>query len=144
MRIARIVKLVVPSMVLGACATGGASIDRGSSPIESLGHASGAASVDSSLTGDRLAAASNLQLPTADLQFHRIWDEAGDTASADIRLCIAPDGHVTSVGLVRGSSSTTYNQALVNDAADWRFDNPTTPPSPMHCEVATVVYLPHA
>jgi len=157
MRIDKISKLGIPFMVVGACATGGALGDRGSVASESVLHGpagSERSTVRLSLVAppDRspasrggFPAVDDPQLPTADLQFHRIWDEVGDTASADIRLCVASDGHVSSVRLVRGSSSVTYNRALVNDAADWRFAAAASPPGPgQRCEIANVVYLPHA
>jgi TonB family protein len=60
-------------------------------------------------------------LPSADRIAPWIKQKLGDTASADIRLCIAPDGHVTSVGIVKTSSYTAFDNAVMTDVTDWHF-----------------------
>ena len=42
--------------------------------------------------------------PRADRMFKVIRDELGALASVDVRLCVAPDGRVQTVDLLRGSS----------------------------------------
>ena len=60
-------------------------------------------------------------LPSADRIAPYIKQKLGSTASADVRLCIAADGHVTSVGIVKGSTYTPFDNAVMRDVSDWRF-----------------------
>lgn len=60
-------------------------------------------------------------LPSADRIAPWIRANAGDHVKADIRLCIAPDGHVTSVAMVRGSSYAPFDRAVMTDVAEWQF-----------------------
>src|SRR5438477_8964615 len=61
-------------------------------------------------------------LPTADRLAPYIKAKLGDTANADIRLCIAADGHVTKVELVKGSTYKAFDNAVMRDVSDWKFE----------------------
>jgi len=136
MRIKNILKLVAPSFLLGACAAGGAS-----SGHSSLGEPSAVGSVEVSPIGKTIPIVDNPRLPNADRHFFEIRDEAGEVASATVRFCVAPDGHVEGVNLLRGSSSNTYNRAVVKDVYDWEFGGENFNPSGLGaCEVATINY----
>jgi TonB family protein len=79
------------------------------------------------------------QLPSADRIARRIRSELGGIASADVRLCVAPDGRVSDVKLVRGSSYGDFDDALVHDVANWQFWG-ARGKAMKNCELATITY----
>lgn len=90
--------------------------------------------------------ASDPRLPSADRIARQIRDELGEVASADVRLCVAPDGRVQDIQIVRGTSLAQFDQAVVHDMADWQFSG--SPGSSQggklkNCEIATIRYRPH-
>jgi TonB family protein len=132
MRIEKIVKLFVPAILLGACATGGAVTGRGTT------------SSAVSASEDEFPPVNKPRLPTADRLSDTIRAQAGEVASADVRLCVTPDGHVDGVSLVRGSPSSAYNRAVVKDITDWQFGGSSDPSNLDSCEIATITYRPHS
>jgi TonB family protein len=138
MRIENIAKLILPSLVFGACATGKASAVGGSLRPASPGDPGAMTAA-----GQILAAIEDPRLPHADQASAEILDEAGDEASATVELCVAPDGHVERVDLKRHSTSSAYDRAVVRDVADWQFGGDSwAPPSKDTCEIATINYVP--
>jgi hypothetical protein len=122
---------------LAACATGGIAREtapRGASLV-----------VTEEDTWQVLPAAKNPQLPSVDRLSSTIRSELGEVASADIRLCIGPDGRVQAVDLVRGSSMRAFDEAVLHDAAEWQFALPgsSTPIGLRTCSVTTISYRPH-
>jgi hypothetical protein len=127
-------------MSLAACATGGGGLDRHAAPRATARFDT--ASIDDS---DRVfPTAKNPQLPSANRMYKVIKSELGGVASVDIRLCIAPDGHVQGVSLVRGSSLAEFDSAVLRDAVDWQFagrPGTSTFASRLRtCEVANITY----
>jgi TonB family protein len=137
MRFDNIVKLVIPSLLLVACATGEASTDHGPQSPTSLGQPT---SVGLLAAGREFPAVKNPRLPSADLLSNKIREETGDVASADIRLCVAPNGHVNDIRLVRSSASNMYDRAVVKDVASWQFREGPDPADLPACEIATITY----
>lgn len=73
----------------------------------------------------------------------RIRDEVGDVASAEVRLCVGPDGRVQRVQVVRGTSSWAFDEALVHGMSDWQFlqdSGATTSLRRQNCEIAKISY----
>ncbi len=129
-------------LLLAACVTGGAGLDRETAPRA----AARFKAISVAATSPEFPVARNPQLPSADRISRVILSVVGESASADIRLCIAPDGHVRGLQLVRGSSLPAFDAALLHDVADWQFAE--APGSSFAstlrtCEVATVTYRPH-
>ena len=60
-------------------------------------------------------------LPSADRIAPYIRERLGDHASADVRVCIAGDGHVTSIALVQSSSFDRFDDAVLKDVQSWHF-----------------------
>lgn len=83
-----------------------------------------------------LPAPEDAELPTADRFASRIHEHLGATATARVELCTAPDGHVTSVHVVRGSRYAAFDRAVVTDITGWQF----TPAAQPHCFVRTIAY----
>jgi TonB family protein len=134
MRIESIVKIAIPVIAFGACATTTRGPDTPVSVVEPR---------EGSSAEPLLAAVENPRLPDADRATAEIRDEAGDEASATVELCVAPDGHVDRVELKRRSTSVAYNRAVMKDVADWRFGGEQwAAPSKDACELATIKYDP--
>jgi TonB family protein len=128
-------------LALAACATGSAvRVDRevgGAAQIELIADAA---------TARAFPRARNPQLPSADQMSRRIRDEVGDVASAEVRLCVGPDGRVQRVDVLRSSRLVAFDNALVHDMSDWQFSgNPGSSAAarPQNCEIAKVSYRVH-
>ena len=126
-------------MSLAACATGGAGLDRQAAPRAAVRFDT--TSVDSEAV---FPTAKNPQLPSANRIDRVIKSELGGVASVDVRLCIAPYGHVQGLSLVHGSSLAEFDAAVLHDAVDWQFSGrPGTSSfasTLRTCEVAKITY----
>ncbi|TMQ28545.1 MAG: hypothetical protein E6J90_00415 [Deltaproteobacteria bacterium] len=130
-------------LMLAACATGGVSANR-----ESAAHAAPRFEMTAPVTDTPrvFPVATDPQLPSADRMQREIRSELGEVASLDVRMCVAPDGRVRKVEVVRGSSLAEFDQAVVHDVADWQFSGM---PGTSHagnlqsCEIATISYRLH-
>jgi TonB family protein len=122
-------------LLFAACATGGVARDPSAVRV-----------VLDDETSKIFPAAKNPQLPSADRLSDTIRAGLGEVASADIRVCVRPDGRVQAVDLVRGSSLAAFDEAVLHDAADWQFSGmpgSSTPIGLRTCRVATISYRPH-
>jgi TonB family protein len=122
-------------LFLAACATGGV-------PSGAASHANVRfALVDRQ---EPFPVAKNPQLPSADRMSRLIASEFDEVASADVRLCVAPDGHVEAVQLVRGSSIAEFDAAVLHDMTEWQFSGSSgSRMAARACEVATITYRPY-
>jgi TonB family protein len=66
-----------------------------------------------------------------------IRDRVGLTAKADLRVCAATDGHVTSVTLVHGSGYEAFDRAVMTDVREWRYGADSIP----RCTLVKISYL---
>ena len=124
---------------LAACATSGGGLDHQAAPRAA------ARFETSAISGAEreFPTARNPQLPSVNRMHNTIKAELGGVASVDIRLCIAPAGHVQGVSLVRGSSLAEFDAAVLRDARDWQFAGPGTSTFASRlrtCEVAKITY----
>src|SRR5207249_11693871 len=87
--------------------------------------------------GPKLAQAPELR--SADRIAPWIRDRVGSTASVDLRICVATDGHVASASLLRGSGYVAFDRAVMTDVTDWRYA-PTEVP---RCTRTKVAYHTH-
>jgi len=92
-------------------------------------------------TAQAFPAAHNPQLPSVDLISGEVRSGLGAVASADVDLCITPDGHVQGLKLVRGSSHDAFDQAVLRDMQDWQFAA-TFASNLRACASATITYRP--
>jgi TonB family protein len=131
-------------LLFAGCVTGGVGANR-----ESAAHAAPRFEMTAAVadTPRVFPVAIDPQLPTADRMRREIRTELGEVASADVRLCVAPDGHVRNVEIVRGSTLAEFDQAILHDMAHWQFSGM---PGSSHaenlqsCEIATITYRPHS
>lgn len=82
------------------------------------------------------------RLPGADRMATQILTEVGDRASLDVRLCVAPEGRVSSIEVLRGSGMAALDRSVVADAMAWQFASLPGPASVKTCEAATITYHP--
>jgi TonB family protein len=76
-------------------------------------------------------------LPSADRIAPWIRDRVGLTAKAELQVCAARDGHVTSVKLVRGSGYDAFDRAVMTDIRDWQYSADSIP----KCTLVRISYL---
>lgn len=127
MHLKNVVAILVPSVLLGACAGEAAMTPEPQAPTL--------------LSGQTELTLVNPHLPSADEHLTQIREDAGDVASARVRFCVAPDGHVDSVNIMNHSSSPLFDWALMHDVAQWQFAGEERNPSPSEtCETATISY----
>ena len=135
-------KTVLAALLLSACATTGTPTTFGTEPsrtgsrvqLDLVPHA------DASRV---FPAAIDPRLPRADRLSTQIRAELGETASLEVRLCVAPQGTVASVEVLRGSSLEAFDQSVIADAMSWQFEALPGPASVKTCERATITYHPH-
>ncbi len=77
------------------------------------------------------------QLHHADRLAPWIRDRVGLTAKAELRVCAAADGHVTSVTVVHGSGYEAFDRALLTDVRDWHYAADSIP----RCTPVRISYL---
>ena len=128
MRITPVIAIIVPSALLGACAAGTANTPHGiQTPDVVTDHA-------------RLTPVAP-GLPDADRQLVEIREDAGDVASAQVKLCVNPAGRVDSVNILHRSWSPAYDNALLSDVPQWRFTGgPLAFAQSDTCEDTTIIY----
>jgi TonB family protein len=89
-------------------------------------------------------AAIDPRLPSADRLAPQILAELGDAASIEVKLCVVPEGTVSSVEVLKSSSLPVFDQSVMTDALRWQFAAQPGPQSVRSCERATITYRPHA
>jgi hypothetical protein len=81
------------------------------------------------------------ELPSAD-SISDWWHVRYDHLTARVELCVAPSGETAAVRLRSSSGEPKYDEAVLIDAARWRYEPFTTTASEAVCEPATVTYVP--
>lgn len=132
--------LSIASIGLTACAAGLVPADRDTAPRTTsvqlrFDHPSDAAAV--------FPKAIEPALPSVDRIQHQVRARLGDSASAEVDLCVSPAGHVTKVSLARSSNLAAFDSAVLRDAETWQFDAMPGPAALQTCSRAIVSYKPH-
>jgi TonB family protein len=129
-------------MLVSACAAGGAGLDREAGP-----HAR-ARFEGTTVDSDRaFPIVRNPRLPSADRLTGLIRSQLDGVATVGVHLCVAPDGHVQAVSVVRGSTLAAFDAAVKRDVTDWQFSgmpgSSSFASNLRTCELATITYRPH-
>ena len=82
-------------------------------------------------------------VPSVDRISRAVFATLGDTATAQLDLCVAPSGRVTKLALARSSSMPELDAALLEDARNWRFAAMPGPNTVEICKRADVSYRPY-
>jgi len=135
--------LVSSTLALAACAAGSTlGVDRlaprasGGVQLSLAGGADGSAPLALPTVVDR-------SLPSVDRISRAVYATLGDTASAQLDVCIAPSGKVTKLELARSSSMPELDAALLHDVKDWRFEAMPGPDTVQICERTQITYRPY-
>lgn len=128
--------LLAPAAALAfaACATAGTGLPAAEAPH-------GTAKLD--LHAPRAAFPAlreDVALPSADQAAIHMQRILGDSAQAEIKVCVDDRGDVTSTSLVKSSGMAAYDRAVLDDVKAWKFEAPA---GTGHCEDATIVYTLH-
>lgn len=83
------------------------------------------------------------QLRRADRLSHVVAARLGSEARVDVRLCVTPAGQVASAELARSSSVDVFDNAVLADVRDWRFEAQPGPETVSSCETTQILYHPH-
>ena len=70
------------------------------------------------------------------------WRATHDHLTAHVELCVAPSGRTVHVALAASSGERAYDEAVMTDAARWRYQPFTSASADPVCEPATITYLP--
>ncbi len=90
----------------------------------------------SSIAGATPKLAQAPELHSADRLQPYVRDQIGTIAKVDLRVCIAPDGHVQSVNLLHGTKLAKFDHAVMTDVTSWRYTTDSIP----RCVKTTVEY----
>jgi TonB family protein len=123
------------ALVLPACAATGSELRSpatASAPVPQIDPTSQAQAFPS-LRGDA-------DLRSADTIAMHMQKVLGDSATAEVRVCVEPSGKVASVKLLKSSGMSAYDAAVLSDVAAWDF---AAPSGKTACEDATIVYTLH-
>jgi TonB family protein len=74
---------------------------------------------------------------------HQVRARLGERATAELDLCVSPQGTVTKVALARSSSLPAFDDAILRDAEEWKFEALPGPATAQSCTRAIVAYTPH-
>jgi TonB family protein len=136
-----IFSISIASLALAACATGGLTSDRDSAPsarpnlrLDSVPAVGADLIFPKAVTTD-IVNANRVQ--------HQVRARLGERATAELDLCVSPQGNVTKVALARSSSLTAFDDAILRDAEEWKFEAMPGPATAQSCTRAIVAYTPH-
>ena len=129
--------IAVASLSLAACASTQTTLDHDTAMRAKV-------RLDLTLTGDAaipaFPSAIDPAVPSVDRISHSIRARLGETATAELELCVSPAGHVTKVALARGSTFEAFDAALLRDAESWQFATMPGPAGLQACRHATIAY----
>jgi TonB family protein len=78
----------------------------------------------------------NPDLPSADDTAMHMQRVLGDSAAADVRLCIDTTGKVASAELIKSSGLASYDAGVLHDVRAWAFEAPSS----ATCTDLTIAY----
>jgi len=82
------------------------------------------------------------RLPTADRMRDALRATGHEKLTAQVRLCIAPDGTTSSVQLDKTTGVADLDSAIVHDIGEWRYESYVAPASIRVCKPVTLTYAP--
>lgn len=80
------------------------------------------------------------RMPRVDHMARRIKFELGDNVTADLSLCVSPQGSVTDVAIARSSGLSDLDTAIIDDVRAWQFAELPGPTTLRTCQRATLAY----
>jgi TonB family protein len=130
------IAFAVSALAMSGCASTAGVLDRESAPRTGV-----QLSLVPAIDAVRIIpAAIDPQLPRVDHMARRIKFELGDRVSAELSLCVSPQGSVTDVAIARSSGMSDLDTAIVDDVRAWQFAEMPGPSSVRTCRQATLAY----
>jgi hypothetical protein len=87
-----------------------------------------------------IPAAIDPRLPRVDRMATQIRYELGDTVTAELSLCVSPDGNVTDIALARTTGLSDLDTAIVDDVRAWQFAELPGASTLRTCQRTTLAY----
>ncbi len=83
---------------------------------------------------------SRAELPSVERLSRRIVHEHRGVISAQVRLCVSPDGAVAGVEVVEPSGMAEYDEAVIDTITGWQYASFEGAPEARICQKLTVGY----
>jgi hypothetical protein len=80
------------------------------------------------------------ELPSARALSPRLM--ASGPLSAQLELCVSPDGETASVALRSSSGDRAFDDMVIGDASQWRYEPFNAAATQLACENATITLVP--
>lgn len=87
-----------------------------------------------------IPAAIDPRLPRVDRMATQIRYEIGSTVTAELSLCVSPDGNVTDIALARTTGLSDLDTAILDDVRAWQFAELPGDSSLRTCQRTTLAY----
>jgi TonB family protein len=136
---------VLASALISGCATTGRSlpVETGGSSMAPRFDSRGAQSQTDEAQPWFPQLASQATLPSA-ARYQRELSTTSDRFELAVRVCVQPDGKVTSVDIKQPSGMAELDRAAARDIADWQFEAFTAPANIRVCKQLDLGYEPTA
>jgi TonB family protein len=79
-------------------------------------------------------------LPSADRLAHHVRVRFGEVIEAELDVCVAPSGEVTTAKMATSTGDAALDAAIERDASAWKFDVMPGPAGVQSCERARLTY----
>lgn len=87
-----------------------------------------------------IPAAIDPRLPSVDRMATKVRYEIGDTITAELSLCVSPDGNVTDVALAGSTGLSDLDTAILDDVRAWQFAELPGASTLRTCQRTTLAY----
>jgi TonB family protein len=128
---------VVVGLGLGACASSTAMFDREAPAPRTGVQLSLIPSADATQV---IPEALDPRLPRVDRMATQVRYELGESITAELSLCVNPDGNVTEVALARSTGMSALDTAIIDDVRGWQFAELPGTPTLRTCQRAALAY----
>lgn len=129
-------KYVLSLVLVSACASTTGVLDREVAPRTGV-----QLSLVPAADAERvIPAAIDPRLPRVDRMAMQVRYELGDTVTADLSLCVSPDGNVTDIALARTTGLSDLDTAIVDDVRAWQFAELPGASTLRTCQRTTLAY----
>ncbi len=129
-------KSVLGLVLISACASTTGVLDRDVAPRTGLQ----LTLVPANDAVQVIPAAIDPRLPRVDRMATQIRYEIGDTITAELSLCVSPDGNVTDVALAGSTGLSDLDTAIIDDVRAWQFAELPGASTLRTCQRTTLAY----
>ena len=87
-----------------------------------------------------IPAAIDPRLPSVDRMATKVRYEIGETITAELSVCVSPDGNVTDVALAGSTGLSDLDTAIIDDVRAWQFAELPGASTLRTCQRTTLAY----